>query len=145
MPNHLISAVDLLPTFCGLAGASLPNGYMPDGQNISDVLTGKATMEVREKPLFWKIGAAWPARKSKPDHWVSWAVMHQQWKLVANRDLSHVQLFDISTDVEEANDLKEDNPETVSELMTLLKKWQATLPKKPSGNVFSNLRDNPEE
>ena len=141
--ESLISAVDLLPTFCELAGAELPTGYEPDGQSITKILKGEATMTKREKPLFWKIGAAWPARKSKPDHWVSWAVVHEQWKLVANRDLSYVELFDISTDVGEAKDLKEGEPEALAELLALLKKWQATLPKEPSGNVFSSLRESP--
>ena len=47
---------------------------------------GKA---LREKPLFWKTVAPWPARKAKPDHWVSYAVVSQNWKLVANRDAFH--------------------------------------------------------
>ena len=29
--SSLISAVDLLPTFCELAGAELPSSYSPDG------------------------------------------------------------------------------------------------------------------
>ncbi len=101
----LISAVDLLPTFCELAGVKLPADYDADGVSVVDVLKGEP-MKKRQKPLFWKFGSRWPAQASKPNHWVSWAVVHGQWKLVANRDLSHVELFDITHDVTESNDLR---------------------------------------
>lgn len=137
--QSLISAVDLLPTFCELAGADLPQGYRPDGVSFVDVLTGKP-MPSRVKPLFWKTGARWPAHPSKPDHWVSWAVVHKQWKLVANRDLSHVELYDIASDVAESADLREAKPAVAVALLEKLKAWQAELPGKPTGAVFSSLR-----
>lgn len=136
----LISAVDLLPTFCELAGVNLPNSYQPDGVSIVPVLRGKP-LASRNSPLFWKIGANWPASKAKPDHWVSWAVVYDHWKLVANRDLSHVELFDIAKDVEETSDLKAEQRATTAALLSKLKKWRATLPAAPTGKVFSKLRD----
>jgi len=48
-----ISAVDLLPTFCEIAGATLPEGYQPDGMSQLATLQG-AELAVREKPLYWK-------------------------------------------------------------------------------------------
>ena len=137
--TSLISAVDLLPTFCELAGAKLPADYTADGTSFVEALKGKA-MPNREKPLFWKMGAAWPASKQKPDHWVAWAVVHGQWKLVANKGLTHVELYDISKDVTETKNLKEANEPVVATLLAKLREWQSTLPKKPTGNVFSNLR-----
>ncbi|MGK0187817.1 MAG: arylsulfatase A-like enzyme, partial [Verrucomicrobiales bacterium] len=96
--TSLISAVDLLPTFCEVAGAQFPSGYTPDGVSIVEVLRGNENMAERKKPLFWKFPSAWPAPKNRPDHWVSSAVVHQQWKLVANRDLSHAELYRITDD-----------------------------------------------
>jgi arylsulfatase A-like enzyme len=135
----LISAVDLLPTFCEIAGVKLPAGYQPDGVSIVDVLKGKP-MPSREKPLFWKMQAGWPPAKARPDHWVAWAVVHEKWKLVANRDASHVELFDIAADVPEQRDLKDRHPEVAQQLRAKLEGWQATLPEKPTGNVFSAER-----
>jgi hypothetical protein len=77
---------------------------------------------------------------SRPDHWVAWAVVHEKWKLVANRDASHVELFDIAIDVPEQRDLKDRHPEVVQQLRAKLEQWQATLPEKPTGNVFSAER-----
>lgn len=136
----LISAVDLLPTFCELAEAKLPDDYVPDGKSIVDVLKGKPLAK-RDKPLFWKIGAAWPARAAKPDHWVSWAMVHHNWKLVANRDLSHTKLFNISADIGEEHDLSAARTEVTAKMLSQIRTWKTSLPARPTGPVFSNLRE----
>jgi len=51
-----------------------------------------------------------------------------------------VELYDLVADPLEKNDLKEKQPAVVKELTKMLEQWQATLPAKPTGNVFSNLR-----
>ena len=137
--RSLISAVDLLPTFCQLAGAELPENYTADGTSIVEVLKGKL-MPTREKALFWKMNSPWPARNGQPDHWVAWAVVKDQWKLVANKDFTHSELYDIAMDVAESRDLKSDNPKVVAALLAEIKTWQAPLPTEPVGNVFSELR-----
>ncbi len=134
--QSLISAVDLLPTFCALAGAQLPAGYQPDGVSQVSALLGK-TAPIRQKPLFWKSLAPWPPPKTRPDHWVSWAIVDQTWKLVTNRDGSHVELYDLAKDPYEKNDLREAKPEVVSLLEQKLATWKETLPAKPTGDVFS--------
>ena len=135
----LISAVDLLPTFCEVAGAKLPSDYTPDGVSQVDVLFGQPKPS-RTKPLFWKMNGAWPPQKSRPDHWVSWAVVRDEWKLVTNRDSSYVELYHLRNDPYEKHDRKEQNPTKVEQMLTLLDEWKATLPAKPSGDVFSEER-----
>ena len=138
--TSLFSAVDLLPTFCELAEAKLPTNYTPDGVSAVKVLTG-TPQPSRDKPLFWKSHARWsPQAPARSDHWVAWAVVHEHWKLVANTDLSHVQLYDIATDVAEDKDLRDAKPEVAAALLAKLKDWQATLPAAPTGKVFSALR-----
>jgi N-acetylgalactosamine-6-sulfatase len=137
--SSLISAVDLLPTFCEIAGAELPADYQPDGISQVNVLKGESS-DLREKPLFWKSDARWPAQKTRPDHWVAWAVVDQNWKLVSNSDHSHIELYDIVADPYEKKDLIDTEPETVQALLKKLETWKATLPTKPSGNVFSEER-----
>ncbi|MDF1815670.1 MAG: sulfatase-like hydrolase/transferase [Verrucomicrobiales bacterium] len=137
--RSLISAVDLLPTFCEIAGAELPESYQPDGVSQVSVLKG-AVVESREKPLFWKSDSSWPARANRPDHWVGYAVVHQNWKLVASKKNEHVELYNIVEDPYEKMDLKEEKPEVVKELLETLENWKATLPEKPTGNVFSAER-----
>lgn len=136
----LVSAVDLLPTFCEVAGAGLPSGYKPDGVSQVETLMGKQAPK-RGKPLYWKMNHPWPAHKNQPDHWVSYAVVDQQWKLVANKDLTYVELYDLGSDPYEKSDLAKKNPEVVSQLIEKLQQWQKTLPEKPVGDVFSAERE----
>ena len=135
----MISAVDLLPTFCELAGVDLPDSYQPDGLSQVAVLKGNTAL-LREKPLFWRYASPWPAPANAPDHWVSYAVVDQQWKLVANRDLSHTELYDLVQDPLEQKDLHGARPKVVDELLVKLKVWLSDLPAQPTGDVFSNER-----
>ena len=134
--RSLISAVDLLPTFCEIAGVELPETYKADGVSQVGVLKGTES-ETRDKPLFWKSSAPWPAQKTRPDHWVSFAIVHQTWKLVSNKDASYIELYDLATDPFEKNDLESGKPEVVQQLLEKIEDWKATLPAKPTGNVFS--------
>jgi N-acetylgalactosamine-6-sulfatase len=139
-----ISAVDLLPTFCEIAGAELPASYQPDGISQVAALLGQRksgkNAALREKPLFWKIGAAWPARKNQPYHWAAYAIVDQNWKLLVNQDSSYWELYDIVADPYEETDLKDDKPEIAETLLRRLTDWKSTLPAKPTGDVFSAER-----
>jgi N-acetylgalactosamine-6-sulfatase len=132
----MISAVDLLPTFCAVAGADLPGGYQPDGVNQLEVMQGSKDGGLRSKPLFWKYGA----RKKSKTHWVSFAVVHNQWKFVTNSDGTRQELYDIVADPYEKTDLKESKKEEIIRLLSLLEEWKKSLPAAPSGEVFSSLR-----
>lgn len=141
--DSLISEVDLLPTFCSIAGVKLPPDYKPDGMSQVNALLGKNITAERIKPLFWKMDAPWPPRTDQPNHWVAYAVVDGKWKLVSNKDGSYVELYDISRDVYEKNDLKKQRPELVEELMKKIESWKATLPTKPDLNCLSDYRDKP--
>ncbi len=140
--SSLISAVDLLPTFCEVAGAKLPETYQPDGISQVDTLMGKVN-PVRTKPLFWKMSGAWPIRKTQPYHWVSYAVVDQNWKLLTNRDGSYCELYDLAAGPYEKSDLKEQQPDVVRQLLQQIDQWKETLPAKPTGDVFSSERTEP--
>ena len=137
--TSLISAVDLLPTFCELAGAAFPADYRPDGESQVDVLLGTPTSG-RRKPLFWKMQSAWPPRPGRPHHWVSYAIIHERWKLLVNRDTTHSELYDLTADPFETKDLRGMKPEIVKRLLGKIEDWKTTLPVAPSGDVFSRER-----
>ncbi len=137
--DAFLTAVDLLPTFCELAGVQLPSDYKPDGISQVAALKGKGSAK-REEPIFWKMSGSWPIRESKPYHWVSYAVVNEPWKLVANHDLSYVELYDLVADPLEMDNLKEKHPETAKQLTQMIAEWQKTLPEKPGSQLFSNER-----
>ena len=137
--TSVISAVDLLPTFCQIAGASLPADYVADGVSQVPALFGRGKAR-REKPLLWKMDGSWPIRPTRPYHWVSYAIVDDRWKLLTNQDFSYVELYDILADPLEQKDVKTDQPQTVEVLLGKIRDWKRTLPDKPTGNVFSAER-----
>lgn len=48
-----VSALDLFPTFCALAGAEIPRDLDLDGMDISGILNGESPNPTRGRPLFW--------------------------------------------------------------------------------------------
>ncbi|MCA9190522.1 MAG: sulfatase-like hydrolase/transferase [Planctomycetales bacterium] len=142
--SSLISAVDLLPTFCEIADVSLPSSYMPDGISIVKVLFGEPLRQ-RHKTLFWKLPSPWPIQKSRPYHWASFAAVQNQWKLLSNMTGSYVELYDLTQDPYENTDLKEQFPGVVKEISVQLEAWKSQLPERPTGNVFSAERDSKDE
>ncbi len=134
--DAMISAVDLLPTFCSIAGAKLPKGYESDGVDQTKVLQGEADAKLRSKPLFWK----YRSNKGSETHWAGYVVVHAQWKLATSSDNSRVELYNIIADPYEKTDVKDQQPEAFASLTKLLADWKDSLPNKPTGNVFSSLR-----
>ena len=137
--RSLLSAVDLLPTFCELAGADLPDSYQADGLSQVTTLLGKPTPQ-RSKPLFWKMYGGGSGRSGNSFHWVSYAVVHEHWKLMTDASASYMELYNLTSDpLEQTNVLKE-QPQVAEKLLQQIEDWKQTLPAKPSGNVFSEER-----
>ncbi|MBK1833990.1 sulfatase [Roseibacillus ishigakijimensis] len=134
--ESLLSAVDLLPTFCEVAGVNLPENYRPDGVSQLSVLKGGKAPR-REKPLFWKM----EGRGSPPQaKWASHAVVQDEWKLLSNKNSSHYELYRLGSDPYEREDLRSKHPGEAQRLLRLLEEWKKTLPTAPSGAVFSAER-----
>ncbi len=126
--ESVLSTVDLLPTFCELAQIELPEGYKPDGENISTIFENKPFE--RTKPLFWDW--RFPRIDDNPYHaegWPTGAVRYGDWKLLHNAEINRTELYNIKEDVFESRNLAEENPEKVKELLSLLKEWKSGLPK----------------
>ncbi len=126
-----ISAVDLLPTFCEIAGAEMPTGYHPDGKSQLATLQG-TELPIRDKPLFWK---GLPSRKGPV-----YSILDGRWRLLTSTDFEVLELFDVNQDPLEKNDLKSSHPEIADELREKLQGWHATLPEKPNPECFSKYR-----
>lgn len=125
--QSLLSAVDLLPTFCELAGTKLPEDYNPDGESITSIFENKPF--IRAKPLFWEW--RFPYKGDAPHRsngWVTSSVRHEAWKLLANEDRSRVELYNIYEDRFESQDLADENPSKVTELLNMWDQWKSELP-----------------
>jgi arylsulfatase A len=134
-----VSALDLLPTFCELAGASTPPGHHLDGTSLVPLLHG--TPPRRDQPLFWVYYSAINDQRA--------ALRDGPWKLLAKLDhgalpramnltesrapryraarLTDFSLFHLERDPGEADDLAATEPEVLAELVAKLEKLHAGL------------------
>lgn len=130
-----ITAVDLLPTFCAIAGAALPPDYMPDGVDQSAALFGKSAPN-RTKPIFWQ----WRTASARGDNWPALAVRDATGKLLLGRKRERAELFRFPADRLEKHNLFSKQPAEVKRLRRLIDEWQSTLPTEPNANCFSQER-----
>ncbi|WP_198034367.1 sulfatase family protein [Dyadobacter tibetensis] len=121
--TSVLSAVDLLPTFAALAENKLPADYRPDGENISSIFSNQPFH--RTKPLFWE----WRfSTQNRPLGWVSSAILDGEWKLLADEQRKHLELYHIATDQLESQDLSKKHPQKVEELLAMWDRWKLELP-----------------
>jgi arylsulfatase A-like enzyme len=111
--QRLASILDLYPTFLKVAGAERKK-ELPALEGV-DLLGSE-----RHEALFWRYGPEKAVRSGK-------------WKWVSVKEGSN-QLFDLSVDVGEKNDLAVKEPEKVKELAESWKKWdEKNIPPKWEG------------
>ena len=125
--NSILSAADLLPTFCNLAGVTPPGGTDLDGEDISGALLGKSLK--RNKILMWE--NRFPVYGHVIDKSPMLAIRDGDWKLLMNPDQNRVELFNIPDDPTELNNLAHRYPDVVKRLSGPVLKWQKTLPDGP--------------
>jgi len=127
----VIAGVDWLPTFCSLAGAQLPSDLNLDGEDMSVALLGKPTQ--RTKPLMWE----WRFRifGQMTNKSPMLAIRDGNWKMLMNPDRSRIELYDISHDPTELDNVAGQHPEIVKRLSEKLLAWQRTLPAGPVEEV----------
>jgi arylsulfatase A-like enzyme len=125
----VLTAVDLFPTLCRLAGADLPAGYAGDGEDLSLALLGEAALP-RTKPIFWEYGRnaaafAYPAPKNRSPNV---AVLDGNWKLLVNADGSGVELYDLAADPGETTNRATEAPDVASRLKDASLRWRRSVP-----------------
>jgi N-acetylgalactosamine-6-sulfatase len=114
----VVGGVDWLPTLGALAGAK-PAAADLDGEDVSAAWLGRS-VHVRSKPLFWKT--------SNPNSDV--ALRDGDWKIhVPGRKRGEVELYDLSKDPGERENLAARRPEVAASLRAKVEAWNASLPK----------------
>ncbi|PQO26080.1 arylsulfatase [Blastopirellula marina] len=135
-----VCSLDILPTFCEMAGVEIPADAQLDGTSLVGLFRGQPIQ--RAKPLFWHYYRAYDNAKV--------AVRDGDWKLVALWDQGEVkpgaayqkgdyskikdakftafELYNLTEDIGETKDVSADHPQIVAQLKkALLEKYdQAT-------------------
>lgn len=116
-----LSAIDVFATVLELAGASPPNDYNSDGQSFATLLSGEVFE--RNSPLYWqRLNPADPAHTERT--FATAAIRSGDWKLHLQGDGS-VELYDLSTDRAETNNLAATHPEIAAQMKSDLARWQS--------------------
>ncbi len=106
----MLGHLDVMPTLAGLLGKELETARPPDGVDCSEALRSRTASPVRDNYWAWKN---------------SEVLRTDRWKLF--RHIDSVELFDMTTDQVEANNVAEDHPEVVRELSSRLERWHREL------------------
>ena len=125
--------VDVLPTVCGLFNLEAPKDRTIDGSDLSALLMGKPDGFKRRQPLFWHLQKSRPivairdgdfSLVAEPDYELSKSNMFQEsWIPVIKRGgYRDFQLFDLSKDPGQTQNVSSQNPELFRELKTKLLK-----------------------
>ena len=108
-----VSSLDFMPTFAAMAATEPPKGI--DGLNLLPYLRG----EKQGSPhgdLFWKLSG-------------QCAIVRDQWKMVRfNAKPREPELYELSKDIGELNNVAGDKPEMLDSMTKEWDKWNATHP-----------------
>ena len=112
-----IISLDLLPTILAATGAPLSDPV--DGVDLIPILTGK-TSSLLDRYIFWRFNDAHALRNG-------------EWKYVSSSSKKKPELFHISTDISEANDLSQDKPDVLQQMEKIYNEWNSQLMQKQWG------------
>jgi arylsulfatase A-like enzyme len=109
--DHPVIALDILPTATAAAGGKVPRDRKIDGVNLIPYLTG-GNKRAPHGTLFWRSGQNHAVRKGN-------------FKLVKMG--AETGLFDLSSDIGESRDLKEERPDVLKEMGKTFERWNSQM------------------
>lgn len=120
----VMNGVDLLPTFCSLAGINLPSALKTDGLDMSKALLGDPVK--RSKPIMWQYRfSPWGRHIQKSP---ALAMRDGDWKLMMNPDGSRIELYNLKENPCEVDSKAFEFPEIVERMSKILLDWHNSLP-----------------
>ena len=119
--DEFLTALEVLPTLAGVAGAPLPDGVMLDGFDMLPVLKGNTASERKE--MYWQ------RRDDK-------AARYENWKWVESERGNG--LFDLSADIGERNDLSASRPEVLKKMKSCWAAWRKQMDEAEVRGPFRN-------
>jgi arylsulfatase A-like enzyme len=107
---------DFFPTILDLANVSSVEqaGGKIDGKSFASLLRGQRDASRTERPLFWHFPNNWGP--SGPGIGPSSAIRKRDWKLIYYHDSGNYELFDLSKDLSETNNLAGSQPQVLAKL-----------------------------
>ena len=124
----VFSSLDIFPTFCELAGASIPTDARPEGRNMTAALLGKSVE--RTTPLFWEYGRntnsfGLPRGVNRSPNV---AMREGDWKLLVSADGNGAELYNLKSDSREESNLAGKEAERTAKMKAAALEWRRSLP-----------------
>jgi arylsulfatase A-like enzyme len=123
--NDVIAFWDMLPTFTELAGAEPPDNI--DGHSIAAALRGKGPVPQHDY-LYWDYGHC--------RHRYDQAVRMGKWKGIRLGKDGAIQLYDLSVDVGETNNVAEEHPDIVKRIARVMETAVIPSERYPVGRIY---------
>lgn len=108
------TTADLLPTFCEMAGAPLPDQPI-DGSSLVPLLEGED--ELAREAIYFHYPHYHHSRPTG-------AIRIGDWKLIEFFDGSPLELYDLGQDIGESKNLAEEQPELAKRMQAMLADWR---------------------
>ncbi len=125
-----ITSIDFLPTFADLADISLPTGQPFDGESLAPLIRGETALNNRA--IFWK-------KPLYDDATTPVSAMRKgNWKLIEFFENKTLELYDITSDPTESNNLARVQPTKALALHDELIAWRSATnaPVPKEGNPY---------
>ena len=137
--HDLIGIIDMLPTFCGLAGAKVPDDRVIDGVDISSCMFGRSGGNPpRETFAYFDGGGLFAFRYKKWKLFIrEEASKGTNAKVLRNKKVAAGVLFDLENDLAETKDVSSDYPEVVANIKSMADKFLSDFEKnkRPPGRM----------
>lgn len=125
--QSVFAAFDLVPSLLAVAKLDQPTGIIFDGENLAPVLLGKSKAS-RNAPIFWRRPPDRKTMAPSPELLPALSVRAGHLKLLCEYDGSEPQLYDLTTDRSEKNNIAAQQPTQVAKLTALLLAWHQSMP-----------------
>jgi arylsulfatase A-like enzyme len=112
------SGIDWYPTLLDLAGVSVPAEQVVDGVSLVPVLKGGT---IKERPLFWHY-PHYGNQGGEP----SSIILEGDWKLIYYHEDNHYELYNITNDIGEQENLVITQPVRGKAMQAKLRQWLST-------------------
>jgi arylsulfatase A-like enzyme len=139
--EHVCYFADVMPTLAELAGALRHMPFDVDGISIVPTLMDQAEKQKRHKLLYWEWHLYnWSKRKNKP-YGLMQAVRMGKWKAVRHKSNVPFELYDLSNDIGEENNLAAEYPDIIAKIEAYIQRDRVEPiaqiePDKPEGKRF---------
>ena len=144
-----VIAMDLFPTLSELIGQPLPEDRIYDGVSLTPLFNGGELSRAEEAPFYYyncenlqavRVGD-WKLHLPRTKAQMPW------WSTAKAKPIATPELYNLSTDVAEANDVAAEHPERVSEMIALAEATREKLgeymergsEQRPTGTLFPEV------